>query len=662
MAVVGSKEDKTAHLRGYENDELHGLAEAYLDQILAAKQESGLDVMRDPISFFRDKAMNNEMCKAFVEESYDRNDVRYSHDSELKAHLENMKAIYDNDCDAILSEAANLGSYSPIVGMTLPIHKNLLMNSIFEQVMPKDVARSPKFTLTMETRTLVDTKGNEIDMFAEQNLIKPAVEDSIPHMEQLFNMLAADAAQPYYCAGKEVNALAPFAEAGNASGVVLTADQVAHVAHLSMRSGFTKVYVGGCHVEAGETYVTWADGSDHSKGFKETVADAPTDNVVVPFLIDARFTPGYGDNTRQLNKRVMLSIVEGAGQTPKMVSFTLLGYATEHDKILVQATPVVYEDGSVAATHVIYALSFNAVLDVSSAVFPTVKTKWSTVTNFYEIPEGPHVTVTISPEEVKDIQALYDVNQITKLMSQMRLILMNWKDESIRDNLNDSFKTMPANAKVQGAFDFAPPLNYTGTPVSWRREMFMDNLDMYVTRMLQVLNDENMTIAIFGRPEIIKRITPQSFTYQTPSNIGPVELDFTRTVVTSEKRVYNFISSNKLRNNNNLIVLLIPRNSQRITYKIIDYQLYVSNEIRDTLNYQLPGITCFDRWLFLQYQPVQGRIQIKNVSGLRENVEGTDYIGTYAMNDYTANTEQYASEVNGVIDKETGHMKIPPIE
>lgn len=660
--VVGTKENKTANLRGYENDPMHSLAEEYLNQIISAKQESGIDMLSNPASFFRDKAMSNEMRKAFVEGSYDRQDNRFQSEHELQSHVENMEALYDNDRDVILTEATNLANYSPVIGMTLPIHKNLLMNAIFDQVMPKDVARSPKFTLTMETRTLVDTKGNEIDMFAEQNLIKPAIEDSIPHMDMTFSMLAADTATVPFATGKEVNVLAPFGEANNASGVVLTADQIAHVAHISMRSGFTKVYVGGCHVEQGETYVVWADAGDHSKGFKEVVADAAKDSVVVPFMIDAKFTPGYGDNTRQLNQRVALGVVESAGQAPRMITFTLLGYANEHDKILVQATPVVYDDGTTATTHQIYGLNFNAVLDVSSAAFPTVKTKWSTVTNFYEIPEAPHVTVPITPEEVKDIQALYDVNQITKLMSQMRLALLHWKDDSIRDDLNDSFRTMPANAKVQGAFDFAPPLNYTGTPVTWRHEMFMDNLDMYVTRMLQVLNDENMTIAVFGRPEIIKRIAPQEFTYQTPSNIGPVELDFTRTVVTSEKRVYNFISSNKLRNNNNLIILLIPRNSQRITYKVIDYQLYMSNEIRDTLNYQLPSMTCFERWLFLQYQPVQGRIQIKNVSGLRENIEGTDYIGSYAMNDYTANSEQYASEVNGVIDSETGHMKIPPIQ
>ena len=185
-----------------------------------------------------------------------------------------------------------------------------------------------------------------------------------------------------------------------------------------------------------------------------------------------------------------------------------------------------------------------------------------------------------------------------------------------------------------------------------------------VTEMLQELNDENMTIAIFGRPDLIRRIAPQQYTYQTASNIGPVELDFTRTVVTSEHRVYNFISTNKMRNNNNFVVLLIPRNSMRITYKVVDYQMYLSNEIRDARQTALPAMTAFERWLFLQYQPVQGRMHIMNPTGLRNNPEDDvkDFIGANAMNDYTANRADYANEVNGVVDPATGHFQIPPIK
>ena len=169
----------------------------------------------------------------------------------------------------------------------------------------------------------------------------------------------------------------------------------------------------------------------------------------------------------------------------------------------------------------------------------------------------------------------------------------------------------------------------------------MDKLDTCVTTMLQVLNDENVTVSIFGRPELIRKITPKEYTYTTPASIGPVMLDYKKTVKTSDNRIYQFISSNKLRNDNNLIIILCPRNSNRVIYKIFDYQLYVGNEIRDTDNYQLPAVTAFERFLFVQYQPVQGRIQILNPSGLKEQIENENPIGDRALNDYTANKVTY---------------------
>ena len=66
-------------------------------------------------------------------------------------------------------------------------------------------------------------------------------------------------------------------------------------------------------------------------------------------------------------------------------------------------------------------------------------------------------------------------------------------------------------------FDFAPYEQYALDPVEWRRKMFIDLLDAYVTEMLYVLNDNNMTVTIFGDPEMILslflgfRITISSF-------------------------------------------------------------------------------------------------------------------------------------------------------
>ena len=72
-----------------------------------------------------------------------------------------------------------------------------------------------------------------------------------------------------------------------------------------------------------------------------------------------------------------------------------------------------------------------------------------------------------------------------------------------------------------------------------------------------------------------------------------------------------------MRNSNELMIILNPHNNERIVYRIYDYQLYVSNEVRNISNPALPAIQAFERYLIMEYMPVQARVQILNPSGLR---------------------------------------------
>ena len=90
------------------------------------------------------------------------------------------------------------------------------------------------------------------------------------------------------------------------------------------------------------------------------------------------------------------------------------------------------------------------------------------------------------------------------------------EDDKILEDLDTSFLNLPQTSKVSGAFDFAPPDSFMGSFVTWRYETFMDYLDTQVTYLLQVLNDENVTVSIFGRPELIRKITPKEYSYVTP--------------------------------------------------------------------------------------------------------------------------------------------------
>ena len=115
--------------------------------------------------------------------------------------------LFENDVQAAVTESTNLGALSPVIGMVTPIHKNILMNAVYDQVMPKDVSRSPKFTLTMETRNLVDTKGNKIDMYAEQNLIKKAIDESVPTFDKVITTLPEQEATDFVAEAVAANVI-----------------------------------------------------------------------------------------------------------------------------------------------------------------------------------------------------------------------------------------------------------------------------------------------------------------------------------------------------------------------------------------------------------------------------------------------------------------------
>lgn len=605
MALVGNPllEEQNRILRNYEKNELHKLAEA-VREIANNGREVGLDMFNEPSKFFMQRNLLNEMRKLFTEDSYDPEDPMYKKNYEaVKEHNDMMNALFTNDNRALM-EAAPLNAYNPVVGLTFPMHKNLLMTTVFDKgAIPKDVATAPSFTLTMEVRTLTSPNGTEIDMFLEQNKIKGMMESAVPRKEIVM----------------------PIPEDFDTDVLGLLGAVNRSVANVSRNTKVTKIVVKDVWTLEGEEYM------DDDGTIKVLEGAAALKNKVLT-IEPISFVAGYGQYDRIFNKRIDMILPTDADGGVREETFQF--YGTMHkNRFSFQVS------GTQNVTHLV----LSAALDVSSAAYETPKVKWSARTDYFDIPEAPHITVTISPEETRDIQAMYNVNQLTKIMSMIKLTLVNYKDDKILECLDNSFETMAPTSKITSAFDFVPPDNFLGSFVTWRYETFMDHLDTQVTTLLQVLNDENMTVTIFGRPELIRKITPKEYTYATPSSIGPVMLDYKKTVKTSDNRIYQFISSNKLRNDNNLIIILCPRNSTRIVYKIFDYQLYVGNEIRDTSNYQLPAVTAFERFLFIQYQPVQGRIQIVNPSGLKEDIDNIAPVNRDArsMNDYYANRVSY---------------------
>lgn len=567
----------------YKYDAMHSYAESFVNLAEGILNEDATDIYAEPSRAFLKRGSDEALKRFFVESSYDPEGMT---PDEIEDHITTMEQQYENDKKGILEHTT--GSYmNPMIGITIPMHKWILMNMVFDKgSIPKFVARSPKFTISMEYRILVDTEGNELDFFRDQNLMTDAIE--------------ATAAETEF----ELPAL-PFTDDNEIVHTYLGG--LAGADHLSIETRVSAFKITDQYFEIGDIL------PDPETGYIEPDGEVATSAGVREVWVRCNypFTPVYGEIERGLMANVQYEYkVQDAGAiTIKKVNDIVSG-TMNNDRLNVQVLK-----GNIKGIRV------TSRLDTSSARLTTCSVRWKEKTDIVEIPNAIPIDVTVSPEETKDIAALYNVNQVTKLMSMMKTVLGNYKDDKIKRNLDYSYKTMDVRSKTYSQFDYAPREGYHGDHVEWRQKTFFDFFDSQMTKLYQVLNDPNMTVTVFGDPDLVRKITPPSYSYQTPANIGPVQLDYTKTVVTSDSRVYNFIGSDKLRGSTEFIVILCPKGTDRIVYRIYDYQMYISNEIRNADNPALPNIHAFERWKFVEYQPVQGRINILHPTGLTDHYD-----------------------------------------
>jgi len=584
MPVLGQRQkDYVTTGESYRKDSNYPMAKAFAETAKMILKEDGLDIFEEPQKIVRRSDSREAMRKFFTEGFFDEKCALY--DAEDIEDLREMAdAQFENDASAMLEHAAP-ADYSPIVGMALPIHKLILMNNVFDKGgIQKVTAVQPKFTISLERRILVKPDGTEIDMFLEQNKMTAAIDSTNPT--------------------KEIELELPVTQDVDIIGTYFNGTALDN---LDISTFISYVQVKDMQFDVGDIL-------PDENGFIRKNGEVATEVVVKDAWIpvDIKFTPNYGGPNhfdRAVTAPKTITYKDGtAGGAVKELKFVISGGMNKNRFVIADLN------------NVIKKIILTAKIDSSSAMLETCHTYWKVDTDIVEIGSATPINTTISPDEVKDISALYNVNQLTKHMSMFKTVMSNYKDDKIRENLDASFDRLDERTSFQDAFDFAPPAEYALTAVEYRSKMFMDFLDTFTTYMLWVLNDPNMTFTIFGDPQVVRKVTPKEYTYTAPASIGPVELDYTQTIVNlSDKRVYNFIGSDKLRNTNELIILINPHNSERIIYRIYDYQLYVSNEIRNIANPALPAIHAFERWKFVEYQPVQGRVQIKNIYGKRED-------------------------------------------
>lgn len=584
MPIGGTRQKVNVAGSGFKKDPLYPYANLFYEAASSILNESGLDIFEEPGKVYRRKSTRDTMRNFFLEDATDTQNPEKDPE-EIEDEQEMWEEQFENDASAIFENAV-LADYNPVVGMALPIHKLILMNNVFDKgAIQKVTAVQPKFTISLERRILVTPDGKELDMFLDQNKMTAAIDSTNPIREFELDL--------------------PQTEDDN--------DIIAEMGGTNLDNLDIDTYI--CAVKVENVLIEKGDILPNEEGYIEKGGEIATEEKTMDvwFRVNIRFTPNYGgpnhfERTIYSPVTIRCKKKNDAGEVELVEIKEAISGSMNRNKFNIQNT-----------YGVVNTIRLSAKMDTSNAMLETCSVKWKVDTDIVEIGTSIPINTTITPEEIKDISALYNVNQLTKLMGMFKTAMSNYKDDKIKEELDKSYQRMDERNSFFGKFDFAPRDGYALDHLEWRQKTFMDYLDSYVTRMLQVLNDPNVTVTIFGDPEIVRKITPKDYSYQAPSSIGAVTLDYSQTIVNqTDKRVYSFIGSDKMRNTNELMLILNPRNSDHIMYRIYDYQLYISNEIRNIANPVLPAIHAFERWKFVEYMPVQGRIQILNPSGLIE--------------------------------------------
>ena len=581
--IISEMKNNKMGAAAYRNDPLYPFAKAFTETAQDILTTESYDIFADTARSIRSPYVQNSLKEFFCQDFVDEADCTKTPE-EIEDEKQEVEEQFNNDLEGVIRESAYMSGYAPMIGMALPIHKLILMNNAFSQGggIQKVTAPQPSFTISLERRILVTPDGKEIDMFLQQNEIADAIDSTAPITEFELDLPQLE---------DDTDII------GELGGSIMD--------ELSVETHVSGIYIENVYIAEGDPLPD-ADGWFTTKGEIATAEDAGLKNVW--YHVNIPFTPSYGGPNRLervLTAPITIRHKTNADGDITTVTDTLFG-SMHQNKITLTAVK-----GNITK------VKLAAKLSTSNANLDECSVRWKVDSEYVEIPEATPINTTITPEEVKDVAAMYDANQVTKIMSMTKTALSEYKDMKIKRQLDASFNRMDERTSFQGQFDFAVPEGYALDWVTFRAATFMDYFDDLVTRMLQVLNDMNMTVTIYGDPRIVRKITPTEYTYQAPASIGPVQLDYTQTIVnTKDHRVYNFVGADKMRGSNELMIILNPRNSERICYRIYDYQLYISNEIRNAANPALPAIHAFERWKMVEYQPVQARIQILNPSGM----------------------------------------------
>ena len=169
MPSVGKR--KNHNIGDFSKDSMYQYAQSFCEAQQNILRESQVDFAQDPVRALSFKTAQDALKSFYIENSV-IGDKKVMGAEKYQDELDMMNEAFINDMQAIRENAvAGMATWNPLIGLSLPMHKYLMLNCVFAQAVPRFVAKSPSWTETMETRYMITPDGTKIDIANQQNQI-----------------------------------------------------------------------------------------------------------------------------------------------------------------------------------------------------------------------------------------------------------------------------------------------------------------------------------------------------------------------------------------------------------------------------------------------------------------------------------------------------------
>lgn len=238
---------------------------------------------------------------------------------------------------------------------------------------------------------------------------------------------------------------------------------------------------------------------------------------------------------------------------------------------------------------------------------------WETTNKQFVIPEGRHFNTGLTKERLKNDKVLYNVDSTSKAITDMSLVINQFKDMDMKKHVEEAKASIQNNKKlyISTTYDCKPQGNYAQTTVEYRALMLKEVLDNMAIELKKVFRTPNVFFSIIGNPRDVRLLGDINWGYTSGADVvGGCQMQYSFGVMNSQHK-FLVLSSDKIPQGN-LRMIVRPTTDEYISFIHYDYNFIISNDYRDPNMPNVPSVMATASYLTDNIVPIIGDIKILN--------------------------------------------------